>query len=121
MITFLLSLLFLLLIFSYYRRPCTKTNTRLIQTLVRQTARWMVAARQDQNPLIAMLHANYATGYWYALRDVVTDTDIERVSGIDVVWFQTEVQATQEWATQKALAVCPQLGPQSAIARIAGE
>lgn len=111
----------LTLLYSYYRSQCTKKNPMTIPTLVRQTARWMIAARQDQNPLIAVMHANYATGYWYALRDIATDQAIERATGLDAVVFQRQVQAVQEEATMKALQVCPSFGPQTDLARLAGE
>ena len=40
-----------------------------INTLIRQAARWSVAAQQDESPIIALLHANYGAGYLWALKD----------------------------------------------------
>ena len=39
------------------------THVENIQKLTRQAARWSTAAAQDESPLIAVLHANYAAGY----------------------------------------------------------
>ena len=42
-------------------KPDYKNNrdTERIKILVRQSARWCVAARQDESLMIAVLHANY--------------------------------------------------------------
>ena len=35
----------------------------IVNKLLRQTARWSTAAKQDNNSMIAVLHANYGAGY----------------------------------------------------------
>jgi hypothetical protein len=34
-------------------------KVKTIRTLIRQSARWALAAQQDESPIIALLHANY--------------------------------------------------------------
>lgn len=93
-----------------------------IKTLLRQTARWSVAAMQDKNPLIAVLHANYGTGYLGALRDIATDGQIMEASGVDIRQFSKKIIAIQEKTTKYASMKCPQFAPKmSYLARIAGD
>ena len=83
-------------------------KTKIIQTLVRQAARWAVAAQQDESPLIALLHANYAAGYLWALRDIATDIEIHENTGLDMHLFKNKIIAVQEMATKKVSSICPQ-------------
>ena len=49
-----------------YKKKCLIGNeyiVKVVKSLLRQSARWTVAARQDKNPLIAVLHANYGAAY----------------------------------------------------------
>ena len=80
-----------------------------IRTLVRQTARWSVAATQDESPLIALLHANYGAGYLWALLDIASENEVqEAMNGeIDMDQFKKKVLDIQNAATKKVSAVCP--------------
>lgn len=80
--------------------------------LLKQTARWTLASEQDKNPLIAVLHANYAAGYLYALRDIMSDKDIENVTNVSVMKIQHRVQQVQQDATMRALRYCPNFSTQ---------
>lgn len=51
-----------------YQKPSNKEKiNNIIKTLVRQSARWSVAALQDTNIMIAVLHSNYGAGYLWVL------------------------------------------------------
>jgi hypothetical protein len=78
-----------------------------ILKLVRQTARWATAAQQDQSPLVALLHANYAAGYLWALKDIATDTEINKVAGINLKQFEEHIVNVQDMTTKKVLKACP--------------
>jgi hypothetical protein len=78
-----------------------------ISKLVRQTARWATAAQQDQSPLVALLHANYAAGYLWALKDIATDTEINKVAGINLKQFEEHIVNVQDMTTKKVLKACP--------------
>lgn len=94
----------------------------IIQTLIRQASRWTVAAEQDRNPLIAVLHANYGTGYLWALKDIATDSEIKMATGIDFRKFTKNITSVQDKVTKQLSAVCPGYAPtQSYLAKIAGE
>lgn len=99
---------------------CVKDE--VIKKLVRQTARWATAAKQDNNAMIAVLHANYAMGYWTALKEVATADEIEISSGINYMEFEAEIASVQDSATRKMAILCPDYAPeQSVLTKIAGE
>ena len=83
-----------------------------IASLVRQASRWATAAEQDKNAMIALLHANYAAGYLWALRDIASDTEIEAaVPGLSLPTFIDEIVATQDKATRRVSSLCPAFAP----------
>ena len=84
-----------------------KFHNELINKLVRQTARWATAASQDDNPVIEVLHANYAAGYLWALKDIATNKDIENATKIDMNKFQKNVVDIQDKANKKLVKLCP--------------
>ena len=82
-------------------------DVEIMNTLIRQTARWSAAAKQDESPIIALLHANYGAGYLWALKDIYTDQDIMEKTGINVIEFKKKIIDIQDGATRKVSAVCP--------------
>ncbi len=94
----------------------------IINTLVRQSARWATAAEQDQSPMIAVLHANYAAGYLWALRDIATDTEIEKAAGIDVLKFRNDINKIHDSTTRRLSELCAEFAPTDTyLGKIAGE
>ena len=87
--------------------PKNKTGKN-IQTLTRQAARYATAAQQDQSPIIATLHANYATGYLNALKDIATPRQINQNTGIDVKKFEEHILNIQDMVSKKVVQVCPE-------------
>ena len=74
-----------------------------IEKLVRQSARYATAAQQDKSPVVAILHANYAAAYLYALKDIATETQIHNATGIDVKKFKEHIMNVQEMVTKKTV------------------
>ena len=94
----------------------------IIKTLVRQSARWTTAARQDNNPFIAVLHANYGAAYLWALKDIATSQEMADIAGIDPIKFEREISNTQDMSSFAVLKVCPEFGPKkSYLTSVAGE
>lgn len=79
----------------------------IIKILVRSCARWSLASLQDTSPLVAVLHANYASGYLWALREIFTDTEIYNATGINIIKFEKRITDIQDKATKKMMVVCP--------------
>ena len=94
----------------------------IIRVLVRQASRWSVAARQDSNPLIAVLHANYGAGYLWALKDIATDEEIRRATNLDVIKFIRSITRIQDQATHQAVQKCPHYSSaKDFLSKLAGE
>ena len=83
----------------------------VLDTLVRQAARWSTAAQQDENSMIAVLHANYGSGYLWALQDIATSAEIEKATGINWKRFKREIVEAQDIAAKKMAKLCPQWAP----------
>ena len=77
--------------------------THSIKKLVRQSARYATAAQQDKSPAIAILHANYAVAYLYALKDIASDSQIHNATGIDVKKFSNETMPFHPYMVMKDL------------------
>jgi hypothetical protein len=99
----------LAIIFVLYLMMQNKTRgmNKAIEKLVRQSARYAVAAQQDASPVIALLHANYAAAYFYALRDIASESQIHNATGIDVKKFKEHVTNVQDMVTRKTSEKCP--------------
>ena len=99
----------------------------IIETLLRQSARYALAAEQDKSPMIAVLHANYAAGYLWALKDIATETEIDEVSGTQKLKkLEAYVKKVQDVSTKQVSGACPEfIGLDSQhtidIAKIAGD
>lgn len=101
-------IVYLLLRFFTIKTERTERTDVIINTIVRGCARWAAASLQDKSPIVAVLHANYAAGYLWALRDAFSDTEIKRSSNIDIINFQKKITDVQDRATQILIKTCPQ-------------
>ena len=118
-------IIFLLVIMILFIRTSSGTvpnKKEIINTLIRQSARWSIASQQDTNVLIAVLHANYGAGYLWALRDIATDDEITKSSGINILKFRDEIIKVQDSATRRLNAACPKFAiPLTYLGKIAGD
>jgi hypothetical protein len=99
------------LIIMYYMNPKCDTLNTVLHVLTRQAARWTTAANQDSNPLIAVLHANYGTGYLWAIKDIATDNEVYNATGIDMKKFTREITNIQDKVTTKLAGLCKNYAP----------
>jgi hypothetical protein len=101
----------LLFIFVYLvvRNWCKDNNykSHIISRIMRGSARWSLASKQDSSPLVAVLHANYGCAYLWALKDVFNDYEIKSATGIDVIEFQNKITDIQDTATKRMVKLCP--------------
>jgi len=101
----------MLVIFVYLvvRNWCKDTDNKshIISRIMRGSARWSLASKQDRSPLVAVLHANYGCAYLWALKDVFNDYEIKSATGIDVVEFQNKITDIQDTATKRMVKLCP--------------
>ena len=95
---------------------------KIINILIRSSARWSTAAKQDNNSLIAVWHANYGVGYLWALREIATDMQIKSSAGIDVHKFKQTILAIQDTATKQMIKLCPEYAPEKTyLSKLGGE
>ena len=114
----------LLIIIFFYSINNKSTNRDVdnIKILTRQAARWSVAAEQDKNPLISVLHANYGAGYLWALSDLYYPEQIKQATNIDYNKFKKHITDIQDKSVKKLGLVCPNYMPSTSyLAKIAGE
>ena len=85
-------------------------EVKQLKRLLKQTSRWLLAALQDDNDLVAVLHINYAMGYWYAIQDTFDDYEIDRaIGGIKKrKMLETKLLQSQELITKRVSSNCPQ-------------
>ena len=87
-------------------KETTNEKKENIKSLIRQTARWSSASIQDENHLIALLHANYGVGYLGALTQIYSQNDIEKYGGINLKNFSAQIYKIQDMATLKMAKNC---------------
>lgn len=123
MVIYIIILLILLVFIILWQNVSKKGSDKaeIIKTLIRQASRWSVAAQQNGNAMIAVLHANYGAGYLWALESIALSSEIEAATGIDYVKLRDTIIQVQDNATRKLAALCPGYLPNTELARIAGE
>lgn len=106
-----LTLVIILIIFYLYNQYnfyVSSQNQSKIKTLVRSCARWALASLQDTSPLVAVLHANYAAGYLWALNEIFTDYEIKQTTGLNIITFSQKITDIQDVATRRLAKTCPE-------------
>lgn len=80
-----------------------------LQRLVRQSNRYRVAAGQDADPAIAVLHANYAFAFAEAARQLADDGAILAATGSSGRALEAAAARAQDDAAARLEALCPAL------------
>lgn len=78
-----------------------------LPTMLRQVTRWILAAKQDQDPAVMLLHTNYAVGNLDLIRQLFTDEQVERETGYKPLTLHREAITLQDYAQKKLLELCP--------------
>lgn len=119
MLHILIFFIFISLILAF--NPPIPDNSAPIKTILRGSARYALASLQDRSPMIALLHANYGAGYFWAMRDAYKTTDIE--NEVDILKYEKRITEIQDQATKEVMKVCPQFSKNLdlSLAKIANE
>lgn len=107
----LLLLVTLVLTLYQSRKPPSSDLEKAIYTMYRQCARYALASEQDEAEIVKVLHANYAAGYLWAIKDITTGEDFKRVTGEDLLTFENEIVKVQDKAALALLNKCQGLIP----------
>lgn len=81
------------------------------QILIRQSARYAHAARQDKDLIIALLHANYGSGYLFAAKDIFPESELIKLFGSYNKYkeFEAGIITIQDNVNKLAIKTCPNL------------
>jgi len=104
-----LILLLIVVFFMFREDRVPRDHTTHIKILVRQASRWAIAAAQDNNAGIAVLHANYGAGYLLAMMDLYTPSQVEDATGIRFMEFKKLILDIQDKASMQLIRECPSL------------
>ena len=104
--TFLIVIITILIFLVIYKPKKEKRD--IGDVLIRQAARWSLAAEQDESPLIALLHANYGAAYLWAAKDLLTSVEISRIAKIDSRDFEKKIVDIQDMSTKRVSSLCPE-------------
>lgn len=80
---------------------CPPVSKEALTRLMRQTERWLIAARQDLNPGIKFLHASYGVGNLDIIRQVVPDNEIQKITGKNPIKLLQELENLQDQAQKQ--------------------
>jgi hypothetical protein len=120
-VLFLITLALMLILISVNKTNPTDSNA--IKSIVRGSSRYALASLQDRSPMIALLHANYGAGYFWAMRDAFNSKDIENATGINILDYEKKITDIQDKSTKEVIKVCPQFATNVdlSLAKIANE
>jgi hypothetical protein len=107
----IISIIVLIFVF-LIRRKYQKNDDdfeKAIKVLYRQSARWGAAALQDESEMIALLHANYAAGYLWSIKDIISSQQFKEITGVDFLKFENRIVEIQDIATKRMIKKCPDL------------
>ena len=93
---------------------------KTLKNLLSQSTRWSSVASQDQNPMIALMHINYALGFLKACRRLASDSDIQKITGSNIVELSYIMENQQAELMSQISAKCPELGLDGVVALNAG-
>ena len=94
----------------------SKRFMKQVHNLVKQSQTWHATAKQDGNPIISLLHADYALAYARIARSLAGDKDIERISGVAVDELLFYLEEDQQQAIQALAQKCPSVKPEGMYA-----
>lgn len=84
------------------------TPRHKVDSMIKKCASFALQAQQDQSPVQALLHANYASAYLDALKTVSSERQIQQVGAIKLGQFEEHILNVQKSVTDKILTKVPE-------------
>lgn len=81
------------------------------KALVAQAIEWHHFADQDDNPMFAVRHADYAVAYLNAARRLLPDDVLQRLTSIDIFETMVALEAHQQQRSRRLQKACPTINP----------
>lgn len=88
------------------------------KAMVAQAIEWHHHSQQDDNPLFAARHADYAIAYMNAARRLVPDETLQKVTSVDVFETMVALEAHQQKHTRRLQRACPTVNPGKATSTV---
>ena len=82
--------------------------------LVSESTQWHIAAQQDTNEALALMHASYAVACATAARQLVDDAELTRQTGVHMQELMMILNDTQQKTFQALFQSCPMIAPPDA-------
>jgi hypothetical protein len=89
----------------------SKHVRKVLRKMIRNASTWNTIAQQDQNPLIAITHSNYALAFARTARMLASDSAIEKTTGINIGELVSFLEDSQQKLMQKMFTACPSIKP----------
>ena len=90
---------------SSFPRPLMKK----IKSIIAHCVRWNSLAQQDTNPLMQLIHCNYALANAQMARSMFSDQEIEQVTGIEIHELINYLDECQAFAVKNVSNNCPKV------------
>ncbi len=78
------------------QRTYSKPFVKHLESLTQQCYQWQRTAQQDTDPYLALVHSSYAIGVHKAIRQISEEADFKRITGMDAVDFESDLEALHE-------------------------
>lgn len=82
-----------------------------VADLIAQATQWHSLSLQDTNEVFAMRHANYAIAYMTAARRIMSDIELEQISGKNVHTLLNDMNSTQKKTVGALCKSCKRVMP----------
>ena len=114
------------LLFSWFNGKESFENDRkdMIRKLIRSSSRYSLAAKQDLNSLVKILHANYGAADMFSLKNLFSEKEIEEVLGSEEIRkkYEKAIIEIQDKSTREAVKKCPEFtSALDFLAKLGGE
>ena len=97
-----------------------KRFEKQLKSILEQASRWHVTSKQDSNPLISLIHADYAVANANLLRSLAPEEDIQKLTGTNITEFLYLLEEDQKKAVQSVADQCPSVKPEGTYAISSG-
>jgi hypothetical protein len=107
-------IIIIVMIYTWWTGKVPNDKSNMINNLMTQTWKSLIMSSQDSNPIIMLLHSNYAVNYLDALRVVATDAEILQSTGMDMNILAQRANDQYNQALTAIAKQCPNIFPQDA-------
>lgn len=122
-IILLLGVIIFVLIHKWLDRDNRKYSSAFIhdiQSLVEHASQWNALSKQDTNPMVRLMHCNYAKCCADVIKRLVSQQDLDRITGIKFHEFCIVLEEEQNKAIQQIVHLYPELRVESLFTMTTG-